>query len=355
MTASISNLLVPFSAYKTRLLMVLLAGWLASEKLVSAQSSSGTKKKANPTGTIVPTALAETATAEVKPGGEVVVHLRGISRSGGQMEFRLQQKPAHGMIMSSKQVAADRLEVVYRHSGDPSDKDSFVFAVRAGGSGPFSPGEAKITVKRDTAVAQGSPSPAAPPARLMVPELLNFPATLTGQSAEQSFVAFNEGDKALSGKITLPAAWRLKEASSYRLSPREKRKFTVIFSPQTAGPIEGSLVMEGTPATRISLHGEGLGTFLASPPKLKLTASPDGKRIGTISLQNNTSGEITIAILSEFSLPKAVTLRFGETRELTIEDSGTQRLNSQVTFQSGVFTMKVEVTAGEPTTGVISP
>ena len=294
------------------------------------------KKKPTPVGITLPTAVAETANAEVERGGEISMRLRGISRGSAQVEFRLVQKPQHGRIVSSKTVGMDTLEVLYRHSGDAqSDTDSFVFAVRASGVGPFSPGDAHIRILTQ-------------PSRLLVPESLVFPGTLVGQTATDSFVVVNEGGTPVRGVITISLPWKISGPANYNLQPREKRKVTVLFVPTSSGSLEGQLTFEtGERPIHVALQGEGIPTFLASPAKLVLQPTLDGQRAGTISLQNNTPEPITIEVESKFNLPKSVVLQFGQARELVVEDAGIGLLHSFILCRNGAETRRIEVTASE--------
>ena len=303
---------------------------------LDANATPKAKKKPTPLGITLPTAVAETAAAEVERGGEISIRLRGISRGGGQVEFRLSQKPQHGRILRSKTVGLDTLEVVYRHSGDAqSDTDSFVFAVRASGTGPFSPGEARIRILTQ-------------PSRLLVPESLVFPGTLVGQTATDSFVVVNEGGTPTRGVITISLPWKISGPANYDLQPREKRKVTVLFAPTSSGSLEGQLTFEtGERPIHVALQGEAVPTFLASPAKLVLAPTLDGKRAGTVSLQNNTPETITIEVESKFNLPKTVALQFGEARDLIVEDTGIGLLHSVIVLRNGAESRRIEVTASE--------
>lgn len=307
--------------------------WSTQPLWADLDTTPKVKRKPAGTGSNQPTALADVASASVDRAGEVVIRLHGIASGGGQLEFSFLQKPAHGRIIRSKTVGLDSVDVTYRHSGDlKSDQDSFVFGVRSAAGGPFSPGQAKITITTS-------------PSRLLVPDALTFPATLTGQTASDSFVVVNEGGEILSGKITISEPWHLVQAATYQLKPREKHKIDVLFTPKTNGPCEGRLIFEGTKPAFINLQGEGLGTFLASPAKLVLTPALDGKRRGVVTLQNNSPEPITIEVASSLGLPKSVALQFGETRELPIEDSGSGVLATSIVFKAGTYASRVEVSA----------
>ncbi len=297
------------------------------------------------------TAVAAPVSTEVNRGGKIVIRIQGIASGGGQLEFRLLQKPLHGRILNSKPAGMNSLDVTYVHSGDSaSDHDFFIFGVRSAAGGPFSPGQAKITITSS-------------PGHLLVPEALTFPSTLTGQTASDSFVVVNEGGEVLNGKITISEPWHLVEPAAYQLSPGEKRKITVLFTPKNHGPCEGRLIFEGAKPAFVNLLGEGLGSFLASPAKLVLAPTLDGKRRGVVSLQNNTTEPIVIEVESNLDLPKSVTLQFGETKELTVEDSGIGLLTSHITFKASAYARRVEVVANEaaarilptPALVVISP
>ena len=336
MASSISKFFTSFGILKKILLCCgCLLAWENIHADLDSNATPKLKKKPISTGNSLPTAIAETATAEVSRAGEVTLRLRGIARGGGQVEFRIQQKPRHGKIIRSKSAGLDSLDVVYRHSGDQSsDTDSFVFVVRASNLGPFSPGVVKIRI-----IDQ--------PGRLMAPESLLFPATLVGQTASDNFVVLNEGGETLSGKISVTPPWMLKEAVAYNLAPGEKRKITVLFAPKASGEVNGSVFFEGIKPTSVDLRGEGLAPFQANPTKLILAPSLNGKRSGIVSLQNNTSQTLLIEIASQLHVPKSVSLQFGESKEITVEDDGIGLLNSFITFKSDEYTTRVDVSASE--------
>ena len=335
--ASISNLFPRLRTVFSAIGCLLCFG-LGSSLRADLDSNATLKlKKRNPsTTTAAPTAVAEAATVDVERGGQVTIHLRGISSGGGRLEFGLTQKPKHGQIVSSKVVGLDRLEIVYRHSGEASAKtDSFLFAVRAGSSGPFSPGVAKIRI-------------ATSPGRVMAPDALDFPPTLVGKTATESFVALNEGGVVVRGKMTISPPWRIVGSADFRFGPAEKSTITVEYAPVQSGSQEGQLTLEtGGRPVRIALHGEGIPTFLVSPSKLKLQQAADGSRSGVISVQNNTPEPITIEVESTFDLPKTIPLQFSEGKELTVTDRGIGSVESMIRFKNGVETQRIEVRASE--------
>ena len=122
----------------------------------------------------------------------------------------------------------------------------------------------------------------------------------------------------------------------------------MIFTPNNRGNLEGQLTFEtGGKPVHVELRGEGLQTFLVSPAKLNLKPSPDGKRAGSISVQNHFPEPVTIELESNFDLPKTISLQFGEARELSIIDGGISALTSQIVLKNGTETQRVEVTARE--------
>ncbi len=316
-------------------ILCLLYPFAARADLNSDATPKLKKKKPEPTGIIMPTAIAQPTSAEVNRARDVLIRLTGVARGSGQVEFRLQQKPSHGRIISSKPVGFDSLDVLYRHSGDErSESDSFVFAVRSGGIGPFSPGEVRIRIID-------------PPGSLLAPESIPFPATLAGEIATEEFVVLNEGGQALRGLITVPSPWHLRDAASYQLAPGQKRKITLHFAPSGSGKFSGNLIFEGERPVTVELTGEGLAPFDAGPAKIKLLPGLDGQRSGSISLQNNTAETVSIQVSSPLTVSPSISLQFGETRELVVSDNGIGPIESSVTLKSGTYSTRVAVTAEE--------
>lgn len=339
MLSSIRNFL--FSLQFHFLGWLILATVLIGTPVWADLNSDATPRlKKKPEGIVQPTALPIESTTEVNRGGEVTLTLRGVARGGGELEFKILQKPLHGKILRTNRIGLDTLTMLYRHSGTrSSDVDQLRFSVRARGLGPFSPGEIKIVV-RDL------------PGKLLVPDTIDFPATLVGETITEPFVAINDGGLPVTGLIRVSPPWRLVGGENYNLAPNGRRKMAVVFEPTSSGRFQGRILFDGKLSASIELSGEGIAPFLASPATLELqpdlTVTPIS-RTGIITLQNNRPEPIVIAIKSDWPLPSEVTLQFGEVQELKISDPGIGLVQGTVAFSLGKYTTRVQVMAREST------
>jgi len=334
MASSIRNF--PFPHISRFFCVLTIAGIFCGGVAHADLNSDATPRlKKKPEGVVHPTAVVEPGAAEVNRGGEVTLTLRGIARGGGEIEFKLTQRPQHGKIVRTSRASLDTLSVIYRHSGTrASDEDRLRFSVRSRGLGPFSPGEIIIKV-RDL------------PGQLLVPDDIDFQPTLVGDTVTESFVVINEGGLPVKGLIRASPPWRLVGGENYSLAPDGKRKLAVVFEPTSGGRFQGQIFFDGTPTATVALKGEGIAPFLASPASLELAPGLDGGRSGIISLQNNRPESIVVQIKSDYPLPEEVTLQFGEVRELEISDSSIGSVATTITFATGNYTTRVQVTARE--------
>lgn len=272
---------------------------------------------------------------EVARGNTIMIRLRGIAEGGGPIEFRLGQKPRHGRILGSTRVADDLLDVRYQHSGTRnSDFDQFVFAVRQQGIGPFSPGDVKIRVI-DL------------PAKLIASEeFIRFPAVEIGQAETRQIVISNQGGLPTNGSLRVTHPWKLDNPREYQIRPGSSVEIPVRFEPESAGEIQGNLVLEGDVPLSVSLAGSGIAPFAANPGEVRLETHANGSRLGTFVIENTTSHLVPIEVKTDLLAPGQPTgfeLKFGEAREIRIEAPSGAPLTSEVLISSGKYATRIQV------------
>lgn len=309
---------------------------------VSTRADIDTKaypnKSRRPTAAVArPTAVAQPAEVQVARGNTVTIRLRGIAEGGGPIEFRLGQKPEHGRIVSSTRVADDLLDVRYQHSGTRnSDFDRFIFAVRQQGMGPFSPADVKIRVF-DL------------PARLVAAEeLIHFPATEIGHAETRQIVISNQGGLSASGSLRVTRPWKLNCPANFRIQPGASTEISVTFEPESAGEIQGNLLLDGDVPLSVSLTGSGTAPFTTSPGQVTLENAGSGSRSGTFIIENTTTHVVPIELKTTLLAPEQPShfeLKFGESREIRIVAPDGSSFASEVLVSAGNYTTRVHVSA----------
>lgn len=282
------------------------------------------------------TAVAQPVDVEVARGNSITIRLRGIAEGGGPIEFRLGQKPRHGRILGSTRVADDLLDVRYQHSGSrSSDFDQFVFAVRQQGIGPFSPGDVKIRVI-DL------------PAKLVASEeFIRFPAVEIGQAETRRIVISNQGGLPANGSLRVTHPWKLEDnPHDYQIRPGSSVEIPVRFEPESAGEIQGNLVLEGDVPLSVSLAGSGIAPFATSPGEVRLEPNASGSRLGTFVIENTTAHSVPIELKTDLlapGQPTSLELKFGEAREIRIEAPSGAPFISEVVISSGKYATRIQV------------
>lgn len=302
------------------------------------------KKSKRPAEGIRTTAVAQPTSVRVARGDTITIRLRGIAEGGGPIEFRLGGKPEHGRILSSTQVANDLLDVRYQHSGTrTSDVDRFIFAVRQQGIGPFSPGDVKIQVI-DL------------PAKLVAAEeFVRFSAVEIGRTETRQIVVSNQGGLPASGSMRVTPPWELDGPAAFQLRQGTSIEIPVRFKPESAGEIQGNLVLETEVPLSVSLAGSGTAPFSVNPGKVNLENNGTNSRSGIFAIENTTAHSVPIELKSDFlapDQPASFELKFGESREIQIAAPGGPALTSEVVISSGKYATRVQL-AGKPSPAML--
>lgn len=234
----------------------------------------------------VPPAQPEAVTAKTFLGEPVDIPLRGLSRSGLQLQFLIRRLPGGGQL--SPVTLTSRNTAVVTYTPDPAAGpgiDRFRYAVRAPTGGVSTPAEVIINVVE-------RPPVFAAPARL------DFSPVAEGESTSESFEVRNDGGGRLEGTLSVPPPWTVVGNARYSLGPGDARSFVVSFAPTEARRYaDVGTFSHGGGGAEIGLSGMGYAPIEVVPREVRLEG--DGRnevRRGEFLVRNVSDRDRELAI-----------------------------------------------------------
>lgn len=205
------------------------------------------------------------------------IPLKIYGRRGETLRYQIKGGPAHGKLSELKAVNSETWSVTYEPPADLNvTADRFIFAVQnsAGVSAP-----AEVTV----AIVDQEP-------RLIIPDALEYPTILVGETAVRQIEIFNRGGGLAKGEIIVPAPWKLEGEAKYALGAEESANFRIIFAPAQAGGDRGEIRFTSHPEIVTVIRGTAELPLSVEPLRVILQHEPgNGVRNGNLVLINRTS------------------------------------------------------------------
>ena len=191
--------------------------------------AGGASLRADINSSVLPPPQAETAAARVLRGSEVTVELRGHYGGSSFVRFWIVRPPAHGNLSQLHTLGDNRATILYSNNGDTAATDSFTFIIQAGGR-VSTPAEVRVAIDER-------------PARLRVPERIDFDEIMAGTTEARMLTITNEGGGVLEGHLTVPArgSWRCLIITS----PRAQLRRRLAFRPNEVKTFVGKITLTG--------------------------------------------------------------------------------------------------------------
>jgi hypothetical protein len=149
------------------------------------------------------------------------------------------------------------------------------------------------------------------PPELIVPDIVEFPAVLAGETAAKELEIFNQGGGLVEGEVQVDAPWRVEGPAAYRLGAKERKIFTIVFAPIAPGSFRTEARYTSRRDRTTALRAECLAVVALEPATLELRHAPgDPVRRATLQLANRTDQERTLSITAgdRLKVPSSATL-----------------------------------------------
>ncbi len=218
--------------------------------------------------------------------GETVPVKLGIHGARGQqLQFLIRSSPKLGKLSDVRTTALNAAVVSYT-AGQKAGADRFTYAVESA-EGISAPGVVSITISE----------PEMPPARLALPEKLEFPPVILGQRSSAGLEIKNVGGAPAEGEVTVPPPWRIEGAFRYRLKAGETVRVGILFEPEKEGAASGEAIVARQPLRVVSLAGEASEALAFTPATLALEASPGSRtRKGVLKISNRSDEDRSVRL-----------------------------------------------------------
>ncbi len=230
-------------------------------------------------------------------GEPVEVPLKGLSRTGLQLQFLIRRPPASGQLSEITLTGRGTAIVTYTpNAGAGTGVDRFRYAVRGPTGGVSTPVDVTLNVVERPAV-------------FTAPARLDFPATAVGKSAPQTFEIRNDGGSRLEGHLTVPAPWKLSGDGDYALGPGDSKSFVVTFAPGDPRRFSDVGTFSHAEGVEIGLSGLGYAPIEVVPREIRLEG--DGRsevRTGGFLVRNvsDEDQDLVITAPGEIIAPASV-------------------------------------------------
>lgn len=171
-------------------------------------------------------------------------------------------------------------------------EEKFLYAVRSN-DGVSAPGLVTISIVGKPAL----------PARLDAPDRLDFPATVVGEEVGATIELRNPGSVLVTGEITVSAPWTFEGEAAYRIEPKGKAVFRLLFRSDKPGRFTGDAVLGPDPKKTIALSAEAKAVIVAKPERLRIPGGDRGQtRMTTLELENQSDQPQTVTIAADAKL-----------------------------------------------------
>jgi hypothetical protein len=223
----------------------------------------------------------------VRRAESIEIPLRIYGTRAQTLEFRIRSAPRAGKLSAIRQTGPERAVVTYTPPADAAiDADEFSYAVRSK-EGVSAAANVTVRILDD-------------PAKLVVPDALDFGNCLAGDEAMRSLEIANEGGRAIEGVMQIDPPWRIEGAREYHLEAGGRATFAVRFAPKEKGAFRGEVrfISEqvAEPACITSLHGTAESAISLAPARVELNCASKGSlRSGSFSVINHSGAAITVA------------------------------------------------------------
>lgn len=271
--------------------------------LLTASGAVGAKKKEAPAPAPPP---AVPQTVVVPRDGKVQVPLRIYGTRSQTLTFLIREQSAHGTLTAPRRVGPESAVVTFTPPQDLNvTKDRFSYAVK---SNEGVSAAVDVTIEIVDLVPQ-----------LIVPDTVEFPSLLLGETAERSITVSNRGGGIAEGELQVAAPWKVEGSPVYRLPSMEEAAFKIVFAPLVAGFFQGEVRFSSQIDRTTALSGIGRAPLAVRPAKLDLQRTGvDPIRAGVFQLTNHTAEPLLLTIKASERLVLSRELRLAPGEDAAI-------------------------------------
>jgi hypothetical protein len=234
-------------------------------------------KEVRPVVAAPPPAMPQSLT--VARGKTLEIQLRIYGGRNEALSYVIKRAPGRGKLSPPRPLNRSISVVTYEPPDDLAiTSERFTYSVQSL-DGVSAPVEVSIAITDE-------------PAKLTVPEALDFPELLAGDTAEREFELANRGGGVALGEVKIDPPWKIDGDPKYRLAAGEYRFFKVIFAPAEGGTFRGEMRFTSVRELATSLRGVAVAPVSVEPPKVELRHEPDDPaRRGGFEIVNRTQEE----------------------------------------------------------------
>jgi hypothetical protein len=281
---------------------------------------------------------------KVARGESIAILLKIYGTQGEKLRFLIRRPPNAGKL--SKPAPRDRESATVRYQS-PSDleitEDTFTYAVQ-NSAGVSAAVEVAIEIVDE-------------PPMLKLPDSVEFPSTLAGQTAVKEIEIENAGGGMAEGEMEVDAPWKIEGPADYRLGAGESRSVTLTFAPEMGGAPRGEMRFTSDRTRTVALRGEAMAPIEVMPASVRLMPQPGTPvRVGVVTLTNNTGEprKLEFASNERLSLQRELELAPNGHTTLTVATAATAvgAISETLEGRSGDALLRIPV-SGPPAAAVL--
>jgi hypothetical protein len=251
-------------------------------------------------------------TVSVARTGKVDIPLRIYGTRSQKLTFLIRTAPVHGQLTAPDHVHREAAVVTYQPPADLNiTEDKFTYAVRSNEG---------VSAAVDVIIRIVDEDP-----KLLVPDAIEFPPMLVGETAERQFQITNRGGGVATGEVKVDAPYSITGSPAYKLGAQEQAVFTVVFAPTAAGAFRSEVRFSSQVDRTMALDGIARARIAILPERLELRRTDRAPaRAGVFQLTNNTAErqEITLTGSERLTFSRQLTLAPGEQSAVPVQMSG---------------------------------
>ena len=276
---------------------------------------------------------------KVKRAEPADIGLRIYGRAHGGLRYLIRTPPERGTL-SEPRVWEEEREisvVTYQAPADVSVKrERFTYAVQST-AGVSAPVEVVINILDEEPL-------------LVIPDTLDFPSLLAGQTAAKDFEILNKGGGMTEGAIAADAPWRIEGERRYRLGAGERRVVKLVFAPAAGGSFVGEVKFSSDRGHTTALRGAALAPIAITLATIELRhVAGAAVRTGSLEIANNTDAPATLTLAAG---PRVLLPEIGPipphakiTVQLRTDPADLAPLDDELRVEGGCFTSRAALRA----------
>lgn len=276
-------------------------------------------------------------TVGVRRGASVDIPLRIYGTRSQTLSWIIRQQPAHGQLSKLRATSPETAVITYTPAADLRfTADTFTFSARSN-EGASAPALVSISISDD-------------PAKLVVPDIIDFGTVLTGSISTRQIEFTNGGGGIAEGEIMVDPPWRLDGSRRYKLGAGERHIAKVTFTPERGGRFDSEIRFSSQPERTTALRGLANEPLAVTPSPLELRNDAGTTlRAAGFELRNNTSEPIDVAINASKRLIIPTTLHLDPLTSVAVSVQATAgdaaAISETIRLTAGGISARLQVSA----------